>query len=134
MTSRRKLLLAAFLSFVAGSVLTTAASYVHMRSTFDFWAAVPYESAASTGRLYAKMLHQLRDGQTDRATRTLEALLDTELITLSRYEEAIPESRRDRGVYQAARDMRMYRSQYPTTQPDAPTRASIERGLALGDF
>jgi hypothetical protein len=132
MTSRSKLLLAAILSFVAGSVLTTAASYLYMRPTFDFWTAVPYDSAASTGRLYAKILQRLRNGQMDPAIETLEALLDTELITLSLYEEAIPEKRRDRRVYEAAREMRVYRSRYPTTQPDAGTRASIERGLALG--
>lgn len=104
-----------------------------MRPGLEFIATASYRQAASTGKLYVKLLRSLRTGQTDPTISTLEAMVDGEAITLSTYEEVTRPELRDPYVYSAAQTMRAYRLEYPTTQMDVKTRAAIQRGLALSD-
>ena len=126
-------LLIVIASFCAGISVAWGMGYFLVRPGFEFIATAPYQQAASTGKLYVKMLRSLCGGQTELTISSLELLVDGQAILISNYEKAIRAELRDPYVYSAARIMPAYRLEYPTTQTDAKTRELINQGLALGD-
>lgn len=131
MAPRKRLILVGFLSFVAGLISALGVGYMLLRPAMDFFGTSPFISAASHGKLYVTVLNQIHRGETDRATQTLEALLDGEITTLAFYEETIRADARDQTIYDAAGVMREYREQHPRSHADAEVSAVIERGLNL---
>jgi len=90
-----------------------------------------YGNAASSGRLYTSLLKSLRGGNTDKAIAVLDSMLDSELATLSTYEDVTPKDQRDRQIYDAVAVMRAYRTQTPSAAIDGTSKTLIDRGLAL---
>jgi hypothetical protein len=118
-------------AFLAGAAAAAAVLYVAYQPVGRFVASAPFVSAASTGELYVRTLRDLRNSETTKAVQRLEIMLDSEIMTLSAYEEAIPADERDKAIYGAAAIMREYRREVPSASKDPEVLRVLDKGLRL---
>ena len=100
-------------AFVARATVATTAMYLLYRQAFQMFAWAPFTRAASTGKLYVRVLSDIREGRVEKATERLEMVLDSDIMTLGSYEDAMPPGARDRNIYVAAALLRQYRQGVP---------------------
>ena len=91
-----------------------------------------YRSIAAEMALRTAILRNIRNGETDKALRSMEALLDGNLITLSYYGD-LPAERQRKEVFEALKRAKTYRTEYPSTASIDNVVKSINRALELAD-
>ena len=112
--------------------MATVVWYYASLPVVRMFASAPFISAASTGKLYVRVLNDLREGRIDNATQRLEQMLDGDILVLANYEDALPPQARDRNIYAAVAVMRQYRQQVPTVMQNPQVLQELKRSLALG--
>ena len=108
---------------VAGYQLSTAMTIAFTGS---------YLNAASNAVIDIQTLRAIHDNDLAKATSVLEGRIDSHLIHLSLYHDAIPPQWRDAVVYADLAKVRKYRTEVPSSNDSPEVRAAISKALALG--
>lgn len=108
--------------FVAGYQLSTILPIAFTGS---------YLNAASNAVIDVQTLRAIHENDLAKATSILEARIDSHLIHLSLYNDAIPPQWRDAAVYANLAEVRKYRTEVPSSNDSPEVRAAISKALAL---
>ncbi len=96
-----------------------------------------YQSVAAHMKLHVKLLEQLRDGQSEKASNMLEQLLDGDLLALEAYldpPKGIPKDLSDNQINESLDRARSYRKRFPTQAEDSRVREAIEKVLRKPEY
>ena len=119
-------------SLVVGLAVGAAVGwYVTGEYLGRMWTGIVYQSAASEGGLHARVLQELRQGETEKAINIFETLLDVNLMTLGSLEDDISEEAKNEDIYTAISTMREYRERYPREAVLPTAQETIEKALSI---
>jgi hypothetical protein len=90
-----------------------------------------YLNAASNAVIDVQILRAIHANDLAKATSILDARIDSHLLHLSLYNDAIPPQWRDAVVYAHLAEVRKYRAEVPSSNDSPEVRAAISKALAL---
>ena len=91
-----------------------------------------YQSISTNMKIHVKLLEQLRDGKSEKASNMLEQLLDADLIALEAYVDppkGTPKDLSDSRVDESLDLARSYRKRFPSTAQNPRVKEEIDKVL-----
>lgn len=129
MTPRTRSALIGVGIFFAGAGVALGAAYLVALPVVRLFGTAPLYRAASEGKLDVSLLRKLRSGDTNGPIKSLELLLDGNIVTLGTYAKEGDHELRSEAV-SALSDLARYRRDFPTTQTDPQMLQMVNEALS----
>jgi hypothetical protein len=130
-TSSLKLALVVGTTAVVSGVIGYLVASYQLSKVLTIAFTDSYLTAASDAAIDVRTLRAIRNNDLTAATSILEARIDSHLLHLSSYNDAIPREWRDAAVYTDLATVRRYRAEVPSSSDTPEARAAIAKALAL---
>jgi hypothetical protein len=113
MKSWSKFLGPAVAGFVVGVVVTSVLAYTIAVRDLHQSVAISYYQSAVEAQGAVRNLQALRKGDLAGVTSALEVRMDSAVLFLAGYEDAIPFRKREEYIYRALAEVAKYRNEHP---------------------
>jgi hypothetical protein len=131
MTPSFKLALAVGTTAVVSAVAGCLVAGYQVSTVMPIAFTGSYLNAASNAVIDVQTLRAIHDNDLAKATSILEARIDSHLVHLSLYHDAIPPQWRDAVVYAHLAEVRKYRTEVPSSNDSPEVEGAISKAFAL---
>jgi hypothetical protein len=132
MTSTRKLVAVAAMSFLGGVLLVGAMSYIGFNRYIQQQFVYTFYADAAHAQFEVRTLSNLRNGKIDKVIADLDLMLNSHTMQLANYESIVAPEKREKFIYKVLAEVAEYKSQFPSHFEYPLQQQMFQKALDLG--